>query len=331
MQETVFKNAMIVLPDQVVSGSLLIRDGRIAEISPGATRASDAIDCAGDYLAPGLIELHTDNIERHVAPRPGALWPCDAAILAHDREMVSAGITTCFDAVCIGEVHPKSIRLDIVDEICGALNALAQSNVLKADHRLHLRCEVSYGGLLDLLELHLGWPILGLISVMDHTPGARQYVDVAHYAEYYQGKFGLSDAELESFIDERRSDGERYSAANRQAVIERAHSRGLPLASHDDATVAHVAEAKRDGVAIAEFPTTLEAARAARDERIAILMGAQTSCAGARILAISPPATCTEPACSTSSQAITCPRLPCTPPCCSRAATDRIFPPPSPA
>lgn len=273
MDDLILTNAQLVLPDRVTPGSLVIRNGVIDQIDAGSSNAPGAIDCAGDFLAPGLVELHTDNIERHVLPRPGAQWPLDAAILAHDREIAAAGITTCFDAVCVGEVHPKSLRVEIVDEVCDTLQALAGADALKADHRLHLRCEISYGGLLALLAPHIDRAILGLVSVMDHTPGARQYVKLEHYAEYYQGKFALSDAELESFIAERRADGARYSASNRRAVVELAHARSLPLASHDDATAEHVDEAKRDGAVVAEFPTTHEAARRAHESGLAVLMG----------------------------------------------------------
>ncbi len=273
LDELILTNARLLLPERVALGSLVVRDGVIADIDETPSNAAGALDCAGDFLAPGLVELHTDNIERHVLPRPGTQWPLQAAILAHDREIAAAGITTCFDAVCVGEVHPKSLRVEIVDEVCDALADLSEAGALKADHRLHLRCEISYGGLLPLLARHIDRANLGLVSVMDHTPGARQYVEVEHYAEYYQGKFALSDAELEAFIAERRADGARHSASNRRAVVELVRARALPLASHDDATVEHADEAKLDGAAVAEFPTTQEAARRAHESGLAVLMG----------------------------------------------------------
>ena len=97
-------NARLVLQDEIVHGSLLIRDGLIAGIDPGGAVPPGAMDCEGDFLAPGLIELHTDNLERHLQPRPGANWRHDAAILAHDAELASTGITTVFDAMRVGSV-----------------------------------------------------------------------------------------------------------------------------------------------------------------------------------------------------------------------------------
>jgi alpha-D-ribose 1-methylphosphonate 5-triphosphate diphosphatase len=273
MDELVLTNAQIVLRDQIVGGSLQMRDGVISALDDGLSSAQGALDLDGDFLIPGLVELHTDNFERHLMPRPGTHWPVDAAFLNHDREIAAAGITTVYDAVCVGEVHPKSIRTEILEEVCGALPALMEQDALKADHRLHLRCEVSYGGLMGLLDPLIDLPSVGLVSVMDHTPGQRQYREVARYGEYYQGKFGLSDAQLDAFMAERIADQQAHGTANRRAIVEAARARGLPLASHDDATRDQVAEAIEDGVTIAEFPTTLEAAETSHQAGLAVLMG----------------------------------------------------------
>jgi alpha-D-ribose 1-methylphosphonate 5-triphosphate diphosphatase len=273
MSEKIFKNARIVLADEVISGSVKLRDGMIEAIDEGNSQLPSAEDFEGDLLIPGLIELHTDNLERHVMPRPGTLWPVDSAVMNHDREMVGAGITTVFDALAIGEVHKKSMRVKLLREMCDTIEAEKQANALKADHFLHLRCEVSHGGMMDLLEPLIDHDIVRLMSVMDHTPGQRQFVKMEKYAEYYQGKYGFSDEQLEIFIKERRADQEQYSTDNRQKVVDLAHERNIALASHDDATKEHVEEAVSEGLTIAEFPTTLEAAKASHEAGLAVLMG----------------------------------------------------------
>jgi alpha-D-ribose 1-methylphosphonate 5-triphosphate diphosphatase len=48
----------------------------------------------------------------------------------------------------------------------------------------------------------------------------------------------------------------------------------VPLASHDDTTSEHVVAAVRDGVSVAEFPTTIEAAEGLHQAGVQILMGA---------------------------------------------------------
>ena len=109
---------------------------------------------------------------------------------------------------------------------------------------------------------------------MDHTPGQRQFTRMDKYAEYYQGKYGMSDEQLERFIEEKRINQQLHSAPNRAAVVDRCRDRGIPMASHDDATPEHVDEALEDGVTVAEFPTTIEAAKKSHNAGLRVLMGA---------------------------------------------------------
>ncbi len=274
MTETILTNARLVLRDRVLDGTLVTEGDVITGISEGTSQLSSAIDCEGDFLIPGLIELHTDNLERHVTPRPATYWPCDAAVLGHDREIASAGITTVFNAICVGEVHSRTARVQLLGEMSDAIEEQMADGALKADHYFHWRCEVSYHGMIELLEPLMEYKRLRLLSVMDHTPGQRQFTDLNRYREYYQGKFGMTDEELASFITQREEDQRNHSARNRAAVVSFANERGLKLASHDDATLPHVEEALRDGMAIAEFPTTIEAARASHTAGLQVLMGA---------------------------------------------------------
>ncbi|MGB0087255.1 MAG: alpha-D-ribose 1-methylphosphonate 5-triphosphate diphosphatase [Rhodomicrobiaceae bacterium] len=274
MTETILTNAGLVLGDRVIDGTVMTRGDVIADISEGSSRIPCAIDCEGDFVVPGLIELHTDNLERHVMPRPGAFWPCDAAVLGHDREIAAAGITTVFNALCVGEVHSRAARVQLLNEMSEAIEDQMASGALKADHYFHWRCEISYGGLVDLLEPLIGYKRLRLLSVMDHTPGQRQFTDLSRYKEYYSGKFGMSEEELNAFVAQREEDQRHHSARNRAIVVQFAKERRLTLASHDDATPDHVEEAVRDGMAIAEFPTTVESAAASHQAGLRVLMGA---------------------------------------------------------
>lgn len=271
--EQVFTNGRLVLKDEIVEGSILVKDGIITDISPGGTNAAGAQDLEGDLLTPGFIELHTDNLEKHLMPRPSAHWPSIAAMIAHDTQVVGAGITTVYDAVAIGDVNTHSLRKKHLEDMATALHEAKTHDLLKADHQLHLRCEVSDPELRTMLDPLLGSPDLGLISIMDHTPGQRQFVSLSHYREYYQRKYGMSDSEIEQFIKDRQKDQVKHSATNRRYVVDQARQRGVRLASHDDATDAHVDEAIEDGVTIAEFPTTVEAARASHDAGLAVMMG----------------------------------------------------------
>lgn len=273
MTEAIFTNARIVTRDREIQGTVVVRDGRIAELSAGDSAVPGAIDLEGDYLVPGLIELHTDNLEKHFAPRPGVKWPGRAAVIAHDAQIAAAGITTVFDALALGDVHASS-RVEGLAEMHKGISQACESGLLRAEHHLHLRCELSFAQVLDLFEHLMDGALVRLVSIMDHTPGQRQFVSVEKYRLYYQKKYGMADDEFERFLASRREAQAKYSVAHRRAILERAKARGFVLASHDDATLAHVTESADDGMTIAEFPTTLEAARASRERGLAVLLGA---------------------------------------------------------
>ncbi len=274
MTETILTNAKVVTADACVLGSLVLAHGRIVAVDDKPSRAPGAVDLGGDYLLPGLVELHTDNLEKHFGPRPGVRWPARAAVVAHDAQVAAAGITTVFDAVALGDVKEDSDRLDGLTAMFGAVHDAQGAGMLRSDHFIHLRCEVSYDGAVELFQATADSPRVRLVSIMDHTPGQRQFVDVSKYRLYYQKKFQLNELEFEHFMAERRAAQARYSAAHRRAIVAGATARGLALASHDDATVEHVGESVADGMTVAEFPTTVAAARASHEHGLAVLMGA---------------------------------------------------------
>jgi alpha-D-ribose 1-methylphosphonate 5-triphosphate diphosphatase len=115
---------------------------------------------------------------------------------------------------------------------------------------------------------------VGLMSLTDHTPGARQFVDLAAWRTYYGGKSGLPEAALDCFMERKRAQFAANYSSNRAALVTLARLRSVVMASHDDATPQHVEESIADGASVAEFPTTLEAAAASHAAGIAVLMGA---------------------------------------------------------
>ncbi|WP_336233070.1 alpha-D-ribose 1-methylphosphonate 5-triphosphate diphosphatase [Thalassospira sp. CH_XMU1458] len=273
MTEQIFTNAKLVLANEVIDGAVQVKDGKISDISDRPSNLPGAEDMGGDYLMPGLVELHTDNLDKHLTPRPKTRWPATAAVVAHDNQVASAGITTVFDAVSIGDVNEGSERIVRLIESVNALEHALENALLRADHKLHLRCETSFPGMVEALGQLIDLPLVSMLSVMDHTPGQRQFVSLDAYYTYYQGKYGLNDEEMRKFIATRRRDAELYSEKHRRHVVEQAHAKGLALASHDDATAEHVAEAVADKMTVAEFPTTLEAAKASHEGGLGVMMG----------------------------------------------------------
>lgn len=272
--EQILTHARVVTAEQEFVGTVVLRDGLIAQVEEGVSGLSQAIDLGGDYLLPGLVELHTDNLEKYMSPRPGVDWPSASAVLTHDAQIVSAGITTVFDALAIGDVNPRGKRMQQLPAMLEAIAAAATGGRLRADHRLHLRCELCHPDSLAVFRDLVEHPLVQLVSVMDHSPGQRQFAKEDKYREYYMGKYHLSEAEMDAFVKEQVANSLEFSDRHRRAIVEDCHARGLSVASHDDATLAHVQESAGFGMSIAEFPTTLEAATASHALGLKVLMGA---------------------------------------------------------
>lgn len=272
-RETILSNARIVLADEIVHGSVLIRDGLIADVSPGAATAGD--DLAGDYLMPGLVELHTDHLESHIQPRPGTHWDPVPAVLAHDAQVSSAGVTTVFDAVRIGSMEGReNDNTAFAKEISQAIGYAAGAGMTRAEHYIHVRCEVAAPRTVDEFQSLSEISEIRLASLMDHTPGQRQYADVEAFRTYMVGKGKLTNEGFLPYVEALKKVAQVHSVPNRAEIARLAHERGIALAAHDDATVEHVDESVGLGVLISEFPTTRVAAQEARERGQLIVMGA---------------------------------------------------------
>lgn len=272
---TVIENARIVLADAVIErGYVAIDDGLITEVGEG--RAPErGINAGGDLLLPGLIELHTDHLEAHVMPRPKVHWDTVAAVISYDAQIATSGITTVLDSLRVWREEGAAEVDGQAAALSQAIDRARDAGLLRIEHYLHLRCEVPMPNVVgDAAEL-IGRPDVRLLSLMDHTPGQRQFRDPQKLREYYRGKSGgMSDAELDALFARRVENHANFAAENYKGLIELASRYKTPLASHDDTTAEHVEQAVHDRVAIAEFPTTVGAAAALHAAGIKVMMGA---------------------------------------------------------
>lgn len=269
----VFHNARMVLPSEVVQGTLSVQNGRINALASGGTSALQGIDCGGDYLLPGLVEVHTDNFERHLMPRPKVQWAQMPALLAHDAEIAAAGITTVLDALGVGEADIDSLRGSAWSGVLSTIDTCTERGLLRADHHLHVRCELPAPNTIELFGPFHDHPRLLLISLMDHTPGQRQWENINQARTYYTGKKGWSHEKFERQVQLAATLQAQYAEPHRAYFVAYCRTHGIALASHDDTTVAHVAQAHAEGACMSEFPTTLAAAQAAREHGLLTVMG----------------------------------------------------------
>ena len=271
--ETILTNAVLVLPDTVVSGTIAMKGATIVGIDTGNSSLPSAIDMQGDYLIPGIVDLHTDNLERQVQPRATSRWPSRSAMVAHDAQCAAAGVTTIFDSLCLGDLGFDKDRIRTFHEGMADLDALAPTGLLKSEHFLHLRCEVPAVDTIGLVEPAIGHRLVRMISLMDHSPGEGQYANLDYYRKIRKAS-GLDDDTIERRINELREQRARLRDPNRRILLELARAREVPIASHDDRTLEEVAENLADGITISEFPVTLAAARAAKAGGMQVIAGA---------------------------------------------------------
>jgi alpha-D-ribose 1-methylphosphonate 5-triphosphate diphosphatase len=278
----VIANARIVLADRVIeNGWLAVSGGRIAEIGQGAApeRGQDA---AGELVMPGLVELHTDHLEAHYAPRPKVYWNPVGAVVSYDGQLATSGITTVLDSLRVWREEGAEDVDGAAATLAHAIAAARDAELLRVSHFLHLRCEVPMPSVVADAQELIGRPDVRLVSLMDHTPGQRQFRDERKLRDYYRGKSGgMTDAELDVLFAKRLAYQAVHAEANFRALVDLARAHGVPLASHDDTTLEHVRQAVLDEVAIAEFPTTVEAAAALHESGVRVLMGAPNLVRGA--------------------------------------------------
>jgi alpha-D-ribose 1-methylphosphonate 5-triphosphate diphosphatase len=273
--DIVIGNARVVLADRVIErGWVAFADGRIAGIGEGDAPAGSE-DARGDLLMPGLIELHTDHLEAHYVPRPKVFWDPIAAVVSYDGQLATCGITTVLDSLRVWREDGAEDVDGRAGILAAAISAARDTDILRAEHFLHLRCEIPMPDVVEEAKELIDRPDVRLMSLMDHTPGQRQFRDEVKLRDYYRGKGGgMTDAELDVLFKRRFDYQKAYAAKDMRAIVALAHQYEIPLASHDDTTDENVTDAIRDRVSVAEFPTTMEAARGLHQAGIDILMGA---------------------------------------------------------
>lgn len=271
--DTILTNAILVLPDATLHGTMVIRGDTITDVQPHRSSAQPARDMDGDYLIAGIVDTHTDNLERQVLPRSLARWPSRSAMVAHDAQCAAAGITTVFDALCLGDLGFDKDRIRTFQEGVIDLDALSEADLLKAEHFLHLRCEVPALDMLELFDSVADHTLVRMVSLMDHSPGVGQYANLDFYRALRR-RGGLDDEYIERRILELQEQRQRTRIPHRRALLDRIAERNIAIASHDDRTEAEIAENAADGIDISEFPVTMEAARAAKAAGMQVIAGA---------------------------------------------------------
>jgi alpha-D-ribose 1-methylphosphonate 5-triphosphate diphosphatase len=278
--ETVLTNARVILADDEFDGTVILNDDVIDSVGQGKSRTAGAEDLQGDYLIPGLVDLHTDALEKQMMPRPNVSWNPIAATIAHDALTTTSAITTVFESLAAGAsvAHPE--RNETLKPMIEGLQKTQQSGLLRGEHLVHLRCEVTNPMVMELFHEVIDHPLIRFMSVNDHAPGHRQYPDMDYYRKKHMKNYGLDEKEMDAFVEVILGQSQKFGAHRRTELVEASHARNIPTASHDDRTVEEVEQAVEDGMVVAEFPITFDAAELARKRGLKVLAGGPNLCRG---------------------------------------------------
>ncbi len=202
--DVVFSNARVVLKDRVIErGWVAVVDGKIVEAGEGDAPERGE-DLRGDLLMPGLIELHTDHLEAHYVPRPKVFWDPIAAVVSYDGQLATSGITTVLDSLRVWREEGAEDVDGQAGILAEAISSARDAKLLRAEHFLHLRCEIPMPSVVEEAKELVGRPDVRLMSLMDHTPGQRQFRDEGKLRDYYRGKgAGMTDAQLDVLFERR--------------------------------------------------------------------------------------------------------------------------------
>lgn len=270
-------HARVVTPEGVVEGaSVVLEDGRVAGISSRLERTGETLDAAGRYVLPGLVDLHSDAVEKQLEPRPGIALPEELAFLEMDRYFAASGITTGFHAISFMEDRNRSLARGRA--LCGMVARFRSEGVVR--HELHLRCELPEEGSLAVIEELADTLPVGIVSMMDHTPGQGQFRDLEWFRRYWREDVGVDEGRISAAIAEAENGEYRLALDRVERVARAARRNGATLASHDDDTAERVETLAARGVGVSEFPVTVEAARRARELGLAVSMGAPNALRG---------------------------------------------------
>ena len=274
-----------VLPGAVVDDArVVVRDGLIAEIGPAPADSAADLDGRGLLCMPGLIDVHSDALEQERVPRPGVLMPWDFAVTSLESKLSAAGITTAFHGAGFQDkmsgATVRSVRTAV--EVCAAVAARSLAPDALVSHRILYRLDARSAEGAEALATALdGHPATAasppLVSHEDHTPGQGQYADRRYMERYLAGTAGMSAEAAARRVDELIAErGERLPALERNMAWlgSLARTGRIRLVGHDLDSPAAVAALRAHGGSVAEFPTTADAARAARELGIPVVMGA---------------------------------------------------------
>ncbi|MGL4849423.1 MAG: alpha-D-ribose 1-methylphosphonate 5-triphosphate diphosphatase [Clostridium sp.] len=232
------------------------------------------IDAKGGYITPGFIDIHSDYIELMASPRPTAMLDFDLGIKETERVLASCGITTMYHSLSFikdDEFSTKKIREK--DNARRLLKVISDRQKGLVRNRFHARLEVDNLEMVEEIKELIKEKKIGLLSIMDHSPGQGQYNDLNIYRETLKGYRDIEDSEIEKILLNHKLKG-KIGFEEIKELVNLARENGINVASHDDDTTTKLQTNKELCINISEFPIKLDVAKKAKEMNMLTVMGA---------------------------------------------------------
>ncbi|UOE95413.1 alpha-D-ribose 1-methylphosphonate 5-triphosphate diphosphatase [Alkalihalobacillus sp. LMS39] len=267
----------IVTPTSIIkNGTVEIEQGRITNISntPIYSPNSSDVDATGKWIMPGLIDTHSDTIEREIQPRPGSVFPIELSFFELERKLAVQGITTIYHSLSmLGERTDKYLRQnDLVRSLFYKLKELAKQEHL-VRHKLHLRFEITNREAVHVVEEFIEQGVIDQLSFMDHTPGQGQWRNIELQKQLMMSQNHYTEEETMEILEEKKN-LPKIDPSILQKLASLAAKHHIPLASHDDDSIEKLEAMEGWDVSISEFPIELSIAKEAKARGLHTVMGA---------------------------------------------------------
>ncbi len=277
-KKTCLDHAQIVLPDKIVKGFILIESNRIVEVGENDFERMKTdpdilyIDAEDGYVMPGMIDIHSDALEKEVQPRPNTSFPINMAFYELEKKLSVSGITTMYHSLTLSDdlgVREKDVVLGMIKSINSLKNIRSMIN-----HKIHLRYELTYLSGIDDLEALISEQSIDFMSYMDHTPGQGQYQDTEALKNYMMQSYGRMAEEIEGHLGRTIKSRGMINWSRLIDLAKFAKTRGVRLASHDDDRKEKIDMLLACQGAVSEFPMNIETAIYAKSKGIYVCVGA---------------------------------------------------------
>lgn len=272
MQKKILRSMRVLYDGNIQPADLILGGGLILNVA-GYGSQRDAVDLGQLLILPGLVDIHSDAVEKEIEPRPGATFPIRQSLIELDKKLAMSGITTMFHAIAFNDESITTSRSTaMAEEIIEQIHATNRTE-LSVDNFIHARYEITSFPSAAVIRKLIANGRIQLLSIMDHTPGQGQFKSIETWKRFHLPTYDLTDAQAETIISKKRLDQKQAYYLVKE-LLDFAKENDMILLSHDDDLPEKIDVTCDLGITISEFPLGVDVAAYAQKKGLATGMGA---------------------------------------------------------